>query len=192
MHHQNLWAPWRLAYIRSLEANTPGSGASSGATATTSTHTTIASPPPVCFLCDTVGHAPGSDGAIERLILLQDERGCVLMNRYPYVTAHLLVSPAAHVASLNDMTATDRAGLMELVAISEQLVRDAVNAQGVNIGINLGRAAGAGVPGHLHVHIVPRWAGDTNFMDVVGGVRVIPGALEEVYAHLRTVLGRRV
>lgn len=177
MHHENLWAPWRLAYIRSLESDKAAIAGNAQ---------------PVCFLCDAAKTADNTPAGIDRLILRTDARGSMLMNRYPYTTGHLLVAPAAHVASLNDLSAGDRAGLMELVAEAEQLVRDSVNPQGVNIGINLGRAAGAGVPGHLHVHIIPRWNGDTNFMDVVGGVRVIPGALEEVYQHMRNVLaGKR-
>lgn len=172
MQIDNLWAPWRMAYIKQLD--------------------TSATPPATgCFLCDAAGHPAGSQGARDRLVLLHDARGLIVLNRYPYTSGHLLVAVAEHLADLTDLTAAQRAGLIELTALAEQLVRDAFNPQGVNIGINLGRCAGAGLPGHLHVHIVPRWNGDTNFMQTVGQVRVIPQALEETYGGLEQALSRR-
>jgi ATP adenylyltransferase len=141
-----------------------------------------------CFLCEAA-EAEFTDSEFEqRLILLRDERGMLLLNRYPYTNGHLLVAPATHVADLSDLNASQRAGLMELAELGNRLLRRAIHCQGVNIGMNLGHAAGAGVPGHLHLHIVPRWHGDTNFMQVVGEVRVIPQALEQSYATLRQAL----
>ena len=91
---------------------------------------------------------------------------------------------------LSDLESTQRAGLIDLVALSEQLLRAGLNPQGLNIGINLGRCAGAGLPGHLHVHVVPRWSGDTNFMQTIGQVRVIPQSLEASYEQLAAALTR--
>lgn len=145
-----------------------------------------------CFLCGAATVETGSDDARERLVLLRDERGVILLNRYPYTNGHLMVCLADHLAGLNDLSAQQRADLMELTTIGDTLLRTAVNAQGTNIGMNLGRCAGAGVPGHLHMHIVPRWSGDTNFMQAVGGVRVIPEALEESYEHLSATLKKMI
>jgi len=141
-----------------------------------------------CFLCEAAKVAPGSEEATQRLVLARDERGVILLNRFPYTNGHLLVSPADHVGDLLDLSAPQRNGLFEMTAEAEELLRTAINPQGINIGINLGRCAGAGVPGHIHVHVVPRWAGDVNFMQTVGQVRVIPQALDESYAHLAEVL----
>jgi ATP adenylyltransferase len=175
MSHQNLWAPWRMDYLRQLNPSL--------------------TPPPVagepgCFLCDAAKATMGSAEAKDRLVLWRDARGVILLNRYPYTNGHLLVSAEAHAGDLLDLTPEQRAGLMELTALAEELLRTAINPQGINIGANIGRSAGAGVPGHLHLHVVPRWAGDVNFMQTVGQVRVIPQALEESYTHLAEVMGK--
>lgn len=182
MSHENLWAPWRLPYLQQMgaelnETASRGSPEGSGGR-----------PAGPCFLCDAMNVRPGSEEAKRRLVLLRDDRGVMLLNRFPYSNGHLMVAPADHLADLPELTAAQRAGLMELTALAERLLQAAINAQGFNVGINLGRCAGAGVPGHLHVHIVPRWHGDTNFMQTVGQIRVIPQALEESYEHLSTVL----
>ena len=171
MAHQNLWAPWRISYLQSLEGQpeTPEQGAG-------------------CFLCAAC--EPGLAAAEQeaRLVLLSDERGTLLMNRYPYSNGHLLVAPREHAPDISDLTPAARSGLMALADLGNRLLRDAMRCQGVNLGMNLGRCAGAGVPGHCHMHLVPRWAGDVNFMQTVAGARVIPQALEESYAALRDVL----
>jgi ATP adenylyltransferase len=105
----------------------------------------------------------------------------ILLNKYPYANGHLLVALGEARPSLLDYDADQRAALWALVDRAMELMQRVLEPQGVNIGVNQGRAAGAGVPGHLHVHLVPRWSGDTNFMSVVGQVRVIPAALEAVY-----------
>ena len=143
-----------------------------------------------CFLCDAARFGPDSDEGRDRLLLVNDDRGLLMLNRYPYTNGHLLVAPPEHLAELSDLSAADRARLMELTHLAEQLVRTAMNAQGVNIGINLGRCAGAGLPGHLHVHIVPRWSGDTNFITTVGQVRVVPEALEQSHARMTQALAQ--
>jgi ATP adenylyltransferase len=176
MVDQQIFAPWRMTYIRELE----GQGAQPDADA--------------CFLCDAAAVQPGGGDAdvqlAQRLVLHSEDRGLILLNRFPYTTGHLLIAPREHAAELTDLSAAQRAGLIELVALAQTLVRTAYNPQGMNIGMNLGRCAGAGLPGHLHVHVVPRWGGDTNFLSVVGQVRVIPQSLDESHRLLRDALAR--
>lgn len=154
----SIWAPWRLEYIKSVTGDKPG-----------------------CFLCDA-SRNPDQDRA--NLVLARTPTALLMLNRYPYVNGHLLVAPYAHVAQLADLPADARATLMELVVYGQRLLELAMNPQGFNIGVNVGRCAGAGLPGHIHVHIVPRWNGDINFMTTVGQVRVIPEALETAYEKL--------
>jgi ATP adenylyltransferase len=172
MRHQNLWAPWRISYLKGL-VDDPANEAQGGAPGT----------PGNCFLCEAFDDLE-EQGVRERMILLTDERGSLMMNRYPYSNGHLLVSPKKHVADISDLTPEERAGLMELADLGNRLLRKVMHCQGVNMGMNLGRCAGAGVPGHCHMHLVPRWQGDTNFMQACAGARVIPQALEESYQML--------
>ncbi len=177
MAHANLWAPWRMAYIDALVGQEGDDAPRESG----------------CFLCEAArtlseDAAAGSAAARERLVLLHDGRGLLMLNRYPYTNGHLLAAPREHVGCLSDLSPRGRADLMELTELGDRLLRAAMNPQGMNIGMNLGRCAGAGLPGHLHVHLVPRWNGDTNFMQTTGGVRVIPQALEASYGMLREVL----
>jgi ATP adenylyltransferase len=142
-----------------------------------------------CFFCKA-SHAMPLDDMANHFVLRRDDHGVLMLNRYPYTNGHLMVAPLAHQGELSDIPASTRAGLMELTELGTRLLKAAINPQGVNIGINMGRCAGAGVPGHLHIHLVPRWNGDTNFMHVIGRVQVIPQALEESYAYLASVLAR--
>lgn len=169
MRHQNLWAPWRISYLKGLVENDPAAHEQDKAD---------------CFLCDAFDPSMTDDQRRERMILLTDGRGSLMMNRYPYSNGHLLVSPREHVADISDLSPEARAGLMELADVGNRLLRRVMHCQGVNLGMNLGRCAGAGVPGHCHMHLVPRWNGDSNFMQVCAGARVIPQALEESYAML--------
>jgi len=164
----NLWAPWRIDYIRAASDDCEGGGDPSGS-----------------FIADAFEH-PDQDA--ERLVLYRDAVGLIMMNRYPYTNGHLMVAPGRAVPDLTDLPPADRARLMELIVIAERLIQVVMNPQGINIGVNVGRAAGAGLPGHVHVHLVPRWAGDTNFMHVVGQVRVIPQAMQEIYDEFRAAL----
>lgn len=138
-----------------------------------------------CFLCDAIEHPDK-----QHLVLVNDDRGLILLNKYPYTNGHLLAAPRQHVELLSDLSPDQRADLMELTQLSDELLRLAMNPQGMNIGINIGRCAGAGLPSHIHVHIVPRWSGDTNYMETVGQVRVIPQALEESYDLLADTLAK--
>jgi len=156
-----LHAPWRMDYIRSLQKP-------SGER---------------CFLCDAA-EASTEAQKQSRLVLWQTQWTVVLMNRFPYTNGHLLVAPREHKAELAKLSAEQKLDLTEQTDQAVQLLKRAVSAQGFNIGINLGRCAGAGVPGHLHQHVVPRWAGDVNFMSVVGEVQVVPEALSQLYREL--------
>lgn len=174
MSKPNLWAPWRIDYLQDLGGEKPP-GQTAGAQG--------------CFLCAAGEAGLNDDQQQDRLVLHRDAHGTLLLNRYPYTNGHLLVAPHAHVPELSDLSKEDRAGLIELCELGTRLLKQVVNPQGINVGVNFGRAAGAGVPGHLHWHIVPRWTGDTNFMDVVGGVRVIPQALDASYRMLKDAVG---
>jgi ATP adenylyltransferase len=191
---ENLWAPWRMTYIKGLPGS-DGAPAKASAAADSGAQATAAATPvssgTPCFLCEAAACSAGTEQARQRLVLVRDERGLIMLNRYPYTSGHLLVAALDHVADLTDLTSSQRGGLMDLTALGEELVRQAFAPQGINIGINLGRCAGAGLPGHLHMHIVPRWNGDTNFMAVAGQVRVIPQALDETFAALDAALQSR-
>jgi len=108
------------------------------------------------------------------LVLYEREYSFVIMNRYPYTAGHLLIVPVAHVSDLEGLTSNEKLEIFDMLSISVRVLKEAMNPEGFNIGANLGKAAGAGVDDHLHVHVVPRWSGDTNFMTVLGETRVVP------------------
>ena len=157
----NLWAPWRSEYIHSL-----GDYGADGS----------------CFLCDYATHPAEDD---KNFVVCRTGGALVVMNRYPYTNGHLLISPERHVASIVELAGEELAVLSNLIRDGVKMLERAVKAHGYNIGMNLGRCAGAGLPGHLHWHVVPRWDGDTNFMSTVGSSRVIAESLEDVHARLR-------
>lgn len=126
----------------------------------------------------------------EAHILHRGDRCYVILNRFPYNNGHLMVVPYAHVASLEDLDPGTLAELMALTQLSLRVLREAYNPQGFNIGMNLGSVAGAGVADHIHLHVVPRWGGDTNYMGVVGQTRVIPEWLDQTYERLRPLFER--
>ena len=169
--HSSLYAPWRMDYIKSLGVKTPGGGDDGK-----------------CFLCEAAAAADEATRR-QRLVLWQTELSVVLINRYPYTNGHLLIAPLAHKAEMEELTDAELADLGRQTTAAVRLLKQAVSAQGFNIGINLGRVAGAGVPGHLHQHIVPRWGGDVNFMHVVGEVSIVPQATEQLYDELMRVKG---
>jgi ATP adenylyltransferase len=133
-----------------------------------------------CVFCD----------AADDLILVRGQVTFVILNKYPYNNGHVMVVPGRHVPSLSALTAEEQAELMRLTRHAEMALTDVYAPQGINIGVNLGRPAGAGVLDHLHVHVVPRWNGDTNFMTVVGNVRVLPEDLHESAKRLRPIFER--
>jgi ATP adenylyltransferase len=151
-----MWAPWRIDYIKGPK-------------------------PEGCILCDKV--AAKKDRA--HLILKRGEHGFTLLNLYPYSNGHLMVAPYAHGNALEALPDGVVGKLMEMVEESIVILKKAYKPEGINVGLNLGRAAGAGIDDHLHFHIVPRWVGDTNFMSVVSGVRVIPESLDNTFRLLK-------
>lgn len=164
MESSALFAPWRMEYIRSLEKPKDDG----------------------CFICAATT-ATTDEARRDRLVLWTSPHAVVLMNRFPYVNGHLLVAPRAHKADLEELSPEEHQEISQEVTSAVRLLRQAVSAQGFNLGVNLGRCAGAGLPGHLHYHVVPRWGGDVNFMSVVGEVKVIPDAISKLYAELMRV-----
>lgn len=160
---ERLWTPWRLSYV------TGASGSAAG-----------------CIFCDAAGGSPDHDD----LVLLRGQSAYVILNRYPYNNGHLMVVTNRHVPSLQASTRDERDELLALTRHAEMALTEAYHPQGINVGINLGRPAGAGVVDHLHVHLVPRWNGDTSFMSVVGNVRVLPEELGQTAARLRPIFER--
>ena len=134
-----------------------------------------------CFLCD---HAQDEKAFRENLVVVVQPYAFVCLNRYPFTSSHLLVAPRRHVGDLADLEPAEYDALMGLVRDSTVRLRRAVSCPAMNVGFNLGKAAGAGVPGHVHGHIVPRWEGDTNFMPVLADVRVMPEYLDDSWRRL--------
>jgi ATP adenylyltransferase len=133
-----------------------------------------------CIFCERV--EGGRDE--ENLIVRRGKTVFVLMNRYPYTTGHLMVAPYRHVGSMSDLTGEEACEIMDLLAWSERVLRQALNPDGFNVGMNIGRCAGAGYPGHVHVHVVPRWEGDTNFMPVLTESKILPETLADTYRKI--------
>lgn len=134
-----------------------------------------------CIFCNKI---KAEDDAAEH-ILVRGQRAFVILNRYPYNNGHLMIVPYAHVPSLEDLDGATRLEMMDLVVQSLSALRAAYKPNGFNLGANIGQAAGAGVADHIHIHVVPRWGGDTNYMPIIGNTRVIPELLDETYRRLK-------
>jgi len=156
-----MWSPWRMSYI-TAEKEHGFEG-------------------PECVFCDL----PARDDDARTYILYRGERAFVIMNLYPYNNGHLMMVPYAHVDSLAELDEPTVTELMTLAQRSQAVLGERMRPQGFNLGVNQGRAAGAGIADHVHMHLVPRWVGDTNFMPALGDVRVMPQHLDETYALLR-------
>jgi ATP adenylyltransferase len=139
-----------------------------------------------CLFCRVSAAGGRSDRA--QLVLARRPHGLLMLNRYPYNPAHLMVAPARHVGAVARLTAAERADVLELTALAERALAAEYRPHGLNLGANLGRVAGAGYPGHFHLHLVPRWNGDTNFMPTVGATRVLPESLARTWSRLRRAL----
>ena len=159
MATDRIWAPWRLAYVK--DASKGGQQE--------------------CIFC------PASDAADDRdrLIVHRGDRCFVMLNLYPYTNGHLMIAPFEHVAAIQDLEPETTAELMALAQRAIEILEDQFEPHGFNVGFNQGRVAGAGVEHHIHMHVVPRWGGDTNFMPVLADTRVMPQSLEQSYAALR-------
>ncbi len=156
-----MWAPWRIGYVTGDR--------SSG-----------------CVFCRKI--ESNEDDA--NFVLYRGEHNAIVLNTYPYNSGHLMVVPHAHVGELADLSLEAYAELWELTGLAARALQQALHPQGLNIGMNLGEAAGAGISDHLHMHIVPRWHGDTNYMTAVAETRVAPQSLEDSYRQLRPVIER--
>ncbi|CAN5820034.1 HIT domain-containing protein [soil metagenome] len=177
---QTLAAPWRLEYLEALADSEARARRDCGASQAGAAPRPA--PDETSFL-GLVWENPAAD--IENHVIVRSAHGLILLNAYPYSNGHILVALGAARARLLDYSSLERRRLWALVDLGAQIVEAALNPQGLNIGVNQGRAAGAGVPGHLHVHVVPRWGGDVNFMTAVARVRVIPSSLESMAQRLR-------
>lgn len=190
----SLWAPWRLSYLRDLDRkataagrppNPGASGSATGRAAAGSAGSGAEGGADDDFL-RTVWESPSLD--LENHVILRSDAGLILLNRYPYANGHLLIALGEAQPALGTYSPAQRRAFWELVDLAVALCHRTLAPQGVNIGVNEGRAAGAGVPAHLHAHVVPRWHGDTNFITVVGDVRVIPDSLERMAEQYRAAL----
>ena len=155
---RQLWAPWRLEYIQAADEQEG------------------------CFFCRAIV-APDE----ESLVVHRGNEAFVLLNRYPYSSGHLMVAPVRHQGEFGALSAEEALAMHRLAAVALGVLTDTMRPQGFNLGWNLGRIAGAGIVDHVHLHVVPRWAGDTNFMPVLADVKVMPEALEETRAKLAAV-----
>ncbi len=158
---KRLWAPWRMQYIGGDK-------------------------PDGCVFCAKLA----STNDAENYVLYRGERAALMLNLYPYTNGHILVVPYAHVGDFVALDGETAAEMMRLTQLAVHLLKRACNADGFNIGMNLGESAGAGIQDHVHIHVVPRWENDTNFMPVIADVRVIPQSLDDTYALLCAELGR--
>ncbi|MBW2146509.1 MAG: HIT domain-containing protein [Deltaproteobacteria bacterium] len=158
-----LWAPWRIQYIKNPK-------------------------PSGCIFCQAV-----SEEGNERknLILMRNAHVFIIMNRYPYNSGHLMVAPLRHLNDLTTLTKDEMSAVMDAIRSSTETLKKAMGAKGFNVGINIGKVAGAGLYEHLHVHVVPRWSGDVNFMPVMADVHVLPELLAQTYDHLKPFFNTR-
>ena len=177
MSYQEIWAPWRLAYVTSTEKK---------AEQDLSRLNFLKGADVKCFICQAAADTPEHDA--ERYVLQRNKRSLVIMNRYPYNNGHLLVTPRRHVGRLELLTKEEHVELMETLSRIVPIMEKVMNCDGFNIGLNLGRVAGAGLPGHLHWHLVPRWNGDTNFMPVLACTNVIPQSMDALWEVLHEAL----
>ncbi len=156
---EQIWAPWRIKYIQMEK-------------------------PKGCILCEK----PGQNNDAPNYILYRGNKNFVIMNSYPYNPGHLMIVSYRHIASLDELTNEELHEHFEIVSRSIKVLRQVFNPDGFNLGINMGKVAGAGIEDHCHTHLVPRWQGDTNFMTVISDVRVLPEALAETYKGLKDKL----
>jgi ATP adenylyltransferase len=156
---QRIWAPWRLEYVKDASKDSEDT----------------------CIFCAK----PAEDDDEANLIVHRGERCFVILNLFPYTNGHLMVAPYEHLATLQDLDAETTGEMMDLAKRAIEVLEDRYSPQGYNVGFNQGRVAGAGVEHHIHMHVVPRWGGDTNFMPVLADTRVMPQSLEESYKTLR-------
>ncbi len=160
---EHMWAPWRVEYIQKAQNNEGG-----------------------CFLCEKL--IENNDES--NLVLYRGETNFIVLNLYPYNPGHLLIAPYRHLGNIDDLTDAEANEHFSLIKLGVKLLDDTMRPTGFNIGMNLARVAGAGLPDHIHTHIVPRWQGDTSFISVVSETRVLSEGLSMTYNKLKEALGR--
>ena len=156
-----LWAPWRMGYLQG-DTNTPLG----------------------CIFCRAVE----TDQDENQLILHRSEKAIIMLNRYPYSNGHMMIVPVQHLASLEDLDSETMKDITDMTQVALRTLRTAYAPEGFNVGVNIGKAAGAGVPDHVHVHVLPRWQGDTNFMTSIAETRVVPETLPVTLNRLRDII----
>jgi ATP adenylyltransferase len=152
-----LWTPWRSTYMKAKQDLSR------------------------CIFCAALA----SDRDEENLVVYRGQHSFIILNRYPYTSGHLMIAPHAHVSRLNDASIDALTEITLLTQRAEEVIGEAYHPDGMNLGMNLGRAAGAGIAEHIHMHMLPRWSGDANFMTSVAGTRIIPESLEETYSKIK-------
>jgi len=160
LERKNLWAPWRIGYIQHLSESSD------------------------CFICHNLENPQNDD---KNLVLWRSDRSIVILNRFPYNNGHLLIAPARHIPDLDQASDEELLEMTKLVRESKKALSLAIKPHGFNVGMNFGRCGGAGLPDHLHIHIVPRWDGDTNFMNVCSDTNVVSQSLNELFAQLKRI-----
>lgn len=160
MERKNLWAPWRIKYIQGLSEKSD------------------------CFICDYL-KKPEDD--CDNLVLWRSKHSIVLFNKFPYNNGHLLIAPVRHIGDLSDVSNEEMLEFMQMTRDCQEVLKEAIKPHGFNVGMNFGRCAGAGLPDHMHIHIVPRWNGDTNYMHVCSDTDVISQSLTELYDELKEI-----
>lgn len=164
---ENLWAPWRIGYIQGLSKD-PAAAKDANE----------------CFICRYLRRPEDDD---ENLVLWRTDRNIVILNRFPYNNGHLLIAPVRHICDFSDAADDELLEMTKLIRESQKALSLAIRPHGFNVGMNFGRCAGAGLPGHVHIHVVPRWDGDTNFMAVCSGIDVISQSLTDLLTTLRRI-----
>lgn len=161
----NIWSPWRMEFIRDQRQKEGGAP---------------------CVFCELEGQQPND----QNLVLFLGQHNYIVMNRFPYTNGHLLIIPYGHCAHLKESSKEVYQEILDLMVKSMEVLKEVLEAQGFNCGLNVGRVSGCGIVDHYHWHVVPRWNGDTNFMPVLGGARVMPEYLSETYGRLRPGFAR--
>ncbi|MEO0224932.1 MAG: HIT domain-containing protein [candidate division WOR-3 bacterium] len=155
-----LWAPWRFKYVANVNDKSE------------------------CPFCEK----PKKEPSLENLVLYKSKFSFIILNLFPYNTGHLMVAPYKHTSEISSLTDEEWLDITKLLNLSVEIIKEVYKPQGFNIGMNIGRIAGAGIEEHVHIHIVPRWAGDTNFMPIISQTKVIPESLEDTYKKLSDCL----
>jgi ATP adenylyltransferase len=176
-----LWSPWRMAYIAAASTSPRRARPPSSASAP---RRRGKGGRDACLFCRVAASRDDRDN----LVVARRPQAVLMLNRFPYNPAHVMVAVRRHVARFADLNLDERADLMDLTTLAERALEAEYRPHGINAGANLGRVAGAGFPGHLHLHLVPRWDGDTNFMPVIGATRVLPEGLARTWARFRRAI----